>query len=154
MSFSQLMERAAQAFELAGTAVLVSGFALAAAVAARAWRTATTTPDRAAAGYEALRRCFGGALLLGLEILVAADLIRTVAVSPSLHNVAALGVVVLIRTFLSFSLEVEIEGVAPWRRRRFRTEVPKPGRELADRGPPLPSSGLDSAVRCLGEDDR
>jgi hypothetical protein len=53
-----------------------------------------------------------------LMILVAADLIRTVAVAPSLHNVAALGVVVLIRTFLSFSLQVEIEGVAPCLGRR------------------------------------
>jgi len=58
----------------------------------------------------------GGALLLSLEILVAADLIRTVAVSPTLRNVLVLGLIVLIRTFLSFSLEVEIEGVLPWRR--------------------------------------
>lgn len=55
-------------------------------------------------------------LLLGLEILVAADLVRTVAVEPTLENVAILGLIVLIRTFLSFSLEIEIEGVPPWRR--------------------------------------
>ncbi len=63
-----------------------------------------------------LRECFGGALLLSLEILVAADLLRTVAVGPTLEDVGVLGIIVLIRTSLSFSLEVEIEGVAPWRR--------------------------------------
>jgi hypothetical protein len=55
-------------------------------------------------------------LLLGLEVLVAADLLRTVAVAPTLDNVLVLGLIVVIRTFLSFSLEAEIEGVAPWRR--------------------------------------
>ena len=64
----------------------------------------------------ALREVVGGTLLLGLEILVAADLIRTVAVAPTVENVLVLGLIVLIRTFLSFSLETEIEGVPPWRR--------------------------------------
>ena len=57
-------------------------------------------------------------LLLGLEILVAADLITTVAVAPTLRNVAVLGLIVLIRTFLSVSLQVEIDGRVPWRRAR------------------------------------
>lgn len=61
-----------------------------------------------------LRETFGGVLLLGLEILVAADLIRTVAVAPTLENVGVLGLIVLM--LLSFSLEIEIEGVVPWRR--------------------------------------
>ena len=59
---------------------------------------------------------FGRSILLGLEFLVAADIIRTVALQPSLQNVAVLGLIVLIRTFLSFSLEVEIDGRWPWRR--------------------------------------
>ena len=63
-----------------------------------------------------LRQAFGGTLLLGLEVLVAADLVRTVAVAPTLDNVLVLGLIVLIRTFLSFSLEIEIEGIVPWRR--------------------------------------
>ena len=54
--------------------------------------------------------------LIALEILVAADLVGTVAVSPTIENIAVLGLIVLIRTFLSFSLETEIEGVFPWRR--------------------------------------
>jgi uncharacterized membrane protein len=63
-----------------------------------------------------LRQSFGGTLLLGVEVLVAADLIRTVAVAPTLDIVLVLGLIVVIRTFLSFSLETEIEGVVPWRR--------------------------------------
>jgi uncharacterized membrane protein len=63
-----------------------------------------------------VRQTFGGTLLLGLEILVAADLVRTVAVAPTVDNVLVLGLIVVIRTFLSFSLETEIEGVLPWRR--------------------------------------
>ena len=59
---------------------------------------------------------FGRSILLALEFLVAADIIRTVAVEPSLENVAVLGLIVLIRTLLSFSLEVEIDGTWPWRR--------------------------------------
>jgi hypothetical protein len=63
-----------------------------------------------------MRQAFGGAILLGLEILVAGDLIRTVAVEPTLDNVIVLGIIVLIRTFLSFSLEIEINGEVPWKR--------------------------------------
>jgi uncharacterized membrane protein len=81
-------------------------------LAVLAWRR-SGSPKRA---YATLRQAFGGALLLSLEILVAADLIRTVAISPTLDNVLVLGLIVLIRTFLSFSLEIEIEGVVPWRR--------------------------------------
>ena len=67
-------------------------------------------------GYRIVRTVFGRSILLGPEFLVAADIIRTVAVQPSLQNVAALGLIVLIRTFLSFSLEMEIDGRWPWRR--------------------------------------
>ncbi|MCE9541999.1 MAG: DUF1622 domain-containing protein, partial [Verrucomicrobia bacterium] len=63
----------------------------------------------------------GGAILAGLEVLVAGDLIRTVAVDPTLDNVIILGIIVLIRTFLSFSLEIEIEGTLPWRRALTQT---------------------------------
>ncbi|MGO9218113.1 MAG: DUF1622 domain-containing protein [Streptosporangiaceae bacterium] len=61
-------------------------------------------------------QAFGGTLLLGLEVLVAADLVRTIAVAPTLDHVLVLGLIVLIRTVLSFSLETETEGVLPWRR--------------------------------------
>lgn len=65
-------------------------------------------------GYRRLRQDLGRGILLGLEFLVAADIIRTVAVTPTLESVAVLGLIVLIRTFLSMSLEVEIEGRWPW----------------------------------------
>jgi uncharacterized membrane protein len=112
LSFVELMENVAKGFEAVGVAVFVLGLLWSVVLAAVVWR-------RTRAGREAygiLRESFGGVLLLGLEILVAADLIRTVAVAPTLENVAVLGLIVLIRTFLSFSLQVEIEGVLPWRR--------------------------------------
>jgi uncharacterized membrane protein len=111
-TFTQLMDHVAQGFEALGAAILVVGvvwsFVLAVVAARRSgW---------SAKAYLVLRQAFGGTLLLGLEILVAADLVRTVAVAPTLDNVLVLGLIVVIRTFLSFSLETEIEGVAPWRR--------------------------------------
>jgi uncharacterized membrane protein len=111
-SFTSLMEHVAQGFEALGAAILVIGVVWSLALAVIAWRRAGNGQQ----AYQALRRAFGASLLLGLEVLVAADLIRTVAVSPTLTNVLVLGLIVLIRTFLSFSLETEIEGVPPWRR--------------------------------------
>ncbi|MEV8514887.1 DUF1622 domain-containing protein [Dactylosporangium sp. NPDC051484] len=67
--------------------------------------------------YRRLRQHLGQTILLGLELLVAGDIIRTVATSPTLTGVAILGSIVLIRTFLSFSLEVEINGRWPWQKR-------------------------------------
>jgi uncharacterized membrane protein len=72
--------------------------------------------------YERFRRVLGRAILLGLELLVAADIIKTVAIEPTLESVAVLGLIVLIRTFLSWSLEVEIEGRWPWQRRKARVD--------------------------------
>jgi len=112
MRFTEVMEDVARGFEAFGAAVLVAGLVWSLANAARKWRAAGGRQ-----GYQSLRATFGGVLLLGIEILVAADLIRTVAVTPTLESVAVLGLIVLIRTFLSFSLEVEIDGTLPWRRR-------------------------------------
>ena len=64
--------------------------------------------------YKNFKDRIGNSLLLGLEFLVAADIIRTVALSPTLQNIVVLGVLVLIRTFLSWSLVLEIEGRWPW----------------------------------------
>jgi uncharacterized membrane protein len=69
------------------------------------------------AAYRLYRANLGRAILLGLELLVAADIIGTVAVTPSFSNLGILAAIVLIRTFLSFSLEVEIEGRWPWQRK-------------------------------------
>ena len=111
-SFTTAMDYAAQAFEGLGALILTIGLLWSVVLAVLAWRR-SGSQQRA---YTALRQTFGASLLLGLEILVAADLIRTVAVAPTLENVLVLGMIVLIRTFLSFSLEVEIHGVLPWRR--------------------------------------
>ena len=67
--------------------------------------------------YSSYRARLGRALLLGLEVLVAGDIIRTVALEPSIGNVVTLGLLVLVRTFLSWSLIVEIEGRWPWQQR-------------------------------------
>jgi len=114
MTFTQIMEHVAQAFEALGVLVLAVGAGWSFFLAARTWRRSR----QARRAYALLRQAFGGTLLLGLEILVAADLVRTIAVAPTLSNVLNLGIVVLIRTFLSFSLETEISGMPPWRRGR------------------------------------
>src|SRR3954454_22327824 len=66
--------------------------------------------------YKVLRRNLGRSILLGLEVLIVADIIRTIIVTPTLESVAVLGIIVVIRIILSFSLEVEIDGSWPWRR--------------------------------------
>ena len=111
MRFTDVMEHVAQGFEAIGVGVLIVGLLWSLFLAGRMWRSAGGQR-----GFRALRETFGGVLLLGLEILVAADLIRTVAVTPTLESVAVLGLIVVIRTFLSFSLQIEIEGAPPWRR--------------------------------------
>jgi uncharacterized membrane protein len=67
--------------------------------------------------YDVFRAALGRALLLGLEILVAADIVRTAALDPDLRNFEALGILVVVRTFLSWSIVVEVEGRWPWQRR-------------------------------------
>lgn len=110
--FTIVMETVSLLFEIAGVAAIIIGFAAAVVLAGRAvLRTRTWGP-----GYEVMRSTFGRSVLLGLEILVAADLIRTIAVEPTLDNLYVLGLLVLIRTFLSWSLDVELEGRWPWQR--------------------------------------
>jgi uncharacterized membrane protein len=79
--------------------------------------------------YTRFRRVLGRAILLGLELLVAADIIKTVAVTPTLDSVAVLAVIVLIRTFLSWSLELEISGRWPWQKRGQEVDDAVPAAE-------------------------
>ena len=99
-------------FEVAGVGVMLLGalLACAAAVAAIIRRQPVTL------AYVTLRQRLGRAILLGLEFLVAADIIRSVALDPTFTSVGVLGLLVVVRTFLSWSLEVEIEGRWPWSR--------------------------------------
>ena len=99
-------------FEVAGVTAMALGFIVAIVLAIRSM--ARTGDGKVA--FKTLRDSIGLVILLGLEILVAADLVRTVTSTPSLTDALVLAIVVLIRTVLSFSLQVEIEGIAPWRR--------------------------------------
>jgi uncharacterized membrane protein len=98
--------------EAVGVGIIVAGgFA---SLALFLWRLARREPtDRIVAQF---RSSLGRSILLGLEFLVAGDIINTVAIEPTLASLAVLAGIVLIRTFLSFSLEVEIEGRWPWAR--------------------------------------
>jgi uncharacterized membrane protein len=96
--------------DLAGIAALVIGAVLAFLLAGK---TLVGTKD-AAVAYRGLRRSLGKAILVGLELLVASDIIRSIAIAPSFASVGVLGIIIVIRTFLSWSLEVEISGRWPW----------------------------------------
>jgi uncharacterized membrane protein len=89
---------------------------------ARYFYEATRHPAEIGGLYRELKVRLGKALLLGLEILVAADIVRTVALEATLESVAILGLLVLVRTFLSWSLVVEIEERWPWQPRRESSE--------------------------------
>lgn len=115
MEFSDVMEYVAQAFESVGVAILVFGALHA------LWR-AYLDHGAGRPVYTAARSHLGRSLLLGLEVLVAADIVRTVAVDSTLTNVAVLGALVLVRTVLSFSISAEIYGITPWRRAEFKQE--------------------------------
>jgi uncharacterized membrane protein len=108
------IEWAALAIEVFGAIVIVAGV-IKVAVTRGTLRDLLQlgTPD----AYDSYKHQLGKSLLMGLEFLVAADVVRTVALDPTLNNVAILGLLVLVRTFLSWSLTVEIEGRWPWQSR-------------------------------------
>jgi len=108
--FRSFVETAGAALDAAGVLVVVGG-ALVATV-----RLFVQRLRGVGEYYRGFRQDLGRAILLGLEFLIAGDIIRTVAVAPTLQNVLVLGLIVLIRTFLSFSLQLEIEGKLPWSR--------------------------------------
>ena len=110
MTFSETVETVGKVIDGAGVAVTILG-ALAATIAAGR-RVYHRQPD----AYRRYRQQLGRSILLGLELLVAADIIRTVAVTPTVRSVLVLAGIVLIRTFLSFSLELEITGRWPWQK--------------------------------------
>lgn len=94
--------------------------------------------------YQEARRSFGRALLLALEVLVAADVVQTVAVDLTLESVATLGLLVLVRTVLSFSLSAELDGVVPWRRAELERRA---AMAMAESGPTAPPSTAPPAGR-------
>jgi uncharacterized membrane protein len=112
LSFDELMEKVVHGFEIGGVVILVVGSVAAFLMAALSYRRHGWKQ-----AYEEARRNVGRAILLGLEFLIIADIVMTITVDPTLESAAALGLIVLVRTFLSFSLEVELEGSLPWRRK-------------------------------------
>ena len=114
------MEYFRHIMEVVGTSVDGVGvFIVAAGMVAATLRLVLRLRDRSHVTgnyYSLYRQDVGRAILLGLEFLIAGDIIRTVVVAPTLQNVVVLGMIVLIRTFLSLSLQLEIEGKLPWRR--------------------------------------
>jgi uncharacterized membrane protein len=109
--FDHMMELIVRGFEIGGVVILVVGSLGALVQAARSYRRLGGRET-----YEQARRGIGRAILLGLEFLIIADIVLTITVEATLESAATLGVIVLVRTFLSFSLEVELEGALPWRK--------------------------------------
>ena len=114
MSYEEWITHVVKVVETVGAAIMVVG----GLGAFLAYLRDGVTDARRAASYERLRRNLGRSILLGLEVLIVADIIRTVVVDQTFQSVTVLGIIVLIRIVLSFSLEVEIDGVWPWNRLR------------------------------------
>src|SRR4051812_28960468 len=109
--------------------MIVGGLGAFIAFAPRALRT-----ERAPGAYEDLRRNLGRCILLGLEVLIVADIVRTIIVDPTFESVTVLGIIVIIRILLSFSLEVEMDGVWPWRRSQLGQRRPADAAARSQRG--------------------
>ena len=110
MSFYEVIETVGKTIDAVGVGVIAIGALISAAGAVPRLRR------KSGDVYRVFRQQLGRSILLGLEFLVAADIIRTVAVTPDARSVAVLGGIVLIRTFLSFSLELEVTGYWPWQK--------------------------------------
>lgn len=109
MDFKELISIAGYGIETIGVLVIIAGSAVS---SFRFLSNFRTEPEGAA--YDTFRRQLGRSIILGLEFLIAGDIIRTVIVADTLTNVMILGLIILIRTFLSFSLYFEVEGQWPW----------------------------------------
>ena len=126
MDIKYTIELIGSAFELAGVAVLVIGSVLAFGRSIVSLIRLRNGP----VAYRHLRLYLGRSIVVGLELLIAADIIRSVAIDPTFTSVGVLGLIVLVRTFLSWSLEVEINGEWPWQRYRLHKGEPANKDEL------------------------
>ncbi len=115
MTYDRLVSDVVQAVEATGAAIMIVGASWALVDYAVSMVLRTGRSD----AYRELRQRMGQAILLGLEILIIGDIVRTIIVDPTIDSVTVLGLVVLIRIVLSFSLEVEIDGAWPWNVRRL-----------------------------------
>lgn len=125
MDLTAFYSAATHAFETIGVAVIIIGTILAAI-----YSGVTLAKGRGARlAVTVLRNVLGGSILLGLEVFVAADLIRTITESPTIENALSLLIIVLVRTLLSWTIQIEIDGVLPWKRAMFES-----GAVVASRG--------------------
>ena len=121
MSYEETISDVVKVVEAVGAGIMILG-GLGALIAFVPRALREKTPD----AYEELRRNLGRSILLGLEVLIVADIVRTIIVDPTFESVAVLGVIVVIRILLSFSLEVEIDGAWPWRRAQIGSRASPP----------------------------
>lgn len=128
MTFQEIMEGVGKAVDAAGVAAIVIGALIATLIAGGA----ILRHRRDDSIYHRYRQRLGRSILLGLELLVAADIIRTVAVTPTFESVGVLAVIVVIRTFLSWSLELEISGRWPWQKRESETPAGQTEEPVSD----------------------
>jgi uncharacterized membrane protein len=112
MDFNSIVQNVGKVIDAAGIVAIILGASTATAIYARR----LSAREDANAAYRLYRQAIGRAILLGLELLVAADIVRTVAATPTFESVGILVVIVGVRTFLSFSLELELNGRWPWQR--------------------------------------
>jgi uncharacterized membrane protein len=120
MSYDEFVSDVVKWVEAVGAAIMVVGGLGALVVAA----FAVARPETRGGAYNRLRRNLGRAILLGLEVLIIGDIVRTIIVDPTLESVAVLGLIVVIRIVLSFSLEIEMDGTWPWSRWRSPSSTP------------------------------
>ncbi len=121
MAFENAVSDVVRGVEVVGVAIMVvGGFVSFAVFARRAWH-----PERRLGSYNELRRNLGRSILVGLEVLIVADIVRTIVVDPTIDSVVVLGAIVLIRILLSFSIDAEVDGAWPWNRWRQAGTTPK-----------------------------
>ena len=120
MAFERIMNDAVKAFEVLGVFILIFG-GFVALIGCIVELIRGSAPSLV---FDEVRARLGRAILLGLEILVVADIIRTIVVSPTLSSALSLGLIVVVRIALSFAIDVEVDGVAPWR--KAQTEAARP----------------------------
>lgn len=114
MTFDEVIEYIGRGLEAVGVAIIVIGIAASLIALIPQLARGGSAED----AFVGARKDIGRSILFGLEVLVAGDIVLTVAVTPSFESVGVLAVIVLIRTFLSFTLEVEIDGRWPWQKNR------------------------------------
>jgi uncharacterized membrane protein len=114
MSYEETVHDVVKVVEAVGASIMVFGGLVVFAI----YVPRMLSPAKRPGSYEALRRQLGRCILVGLEVLIVADIVQTIIVEQTIESVVVLGVIVIVRILLSFSLEVEMDGIWPWNRWR------------------------------------